>query len=356
MLDHSTCSARWDHPFTSTVEIEEALAELTCRATRTLEVGPAARARLHTLVAVSTDPASAEIIDRVLARRGRGHPSRLVRVRVDAAAATGVQAEAAAHCHLESEFRQPIVFETVEVTVGGEAARHLAEVIAPVLEADLPVILWWSGCPPFGERHLIEALALVDRFVVDSATVAPVGLEPLVDLLCVTPPIRDLAWGRLDPWREVVANSFDEPPLAAALMEMRAIEVDHSAAPVEARFLASWLAASLGWQVAQPLAGDDLGRASFVRHGSAIPLTLRQTPGPAGVQRLRLAVGDYHLLVAADGEWADVRLTRSDAPLDERRERLIVPDDAALLARALARGGRDGAWEAALRVAAALES
>jgi glucose-6-phosphate dehydrogenase assembly protein OpcA len=356
MLDHTTCLARWDHPFTSTIGIEEALAELTCHATRRLEVGPAARARLHTLVAVSTDAASAEVIERVLARRGPGHPSRLVRVRIEAAAAAGVRAEAAVHCHLEGELRQPIVFETVEVAVGEVAARHLAEVIAPVLEADLPVILWWSGRPPFGERHFLEALALVDRLVVDSATIGLAGLEPLVELLRLRPPVSDLAWGRLEPWREVVANAFDAPPLAAALTELRAVEVDHRAAPVEARLLVSWLAATLGWQVAQPLAGDDVGHASFVWHGSEIPVTLRQTTASSGVQRLRLAVGDYHLRITTAGEWADVRLTRSEGSLSERRERLVVPDDAALLARTLARGGRDGVWEATMRVAASLGS
>ncbi|GIW06990.1 MAG: hypothetical protein KatS3mg060_1795 [Dehalococcoidia bacterium] len=349
-------AATWRQTFASTVGVEDALTELSCEAARALEVGPAATARMHNLVAISTDTASHAAVDRVLAAMAEVHPSRLVRVRLDPAAPDGVQAQASVRCHVEGDLRCPIVYETVEIATGGNAGRHLAEIVAPVLEADLPVVLWWTGHPPFGDPAFEELLPLVDRLLLDSAALGSTGLRALADVLPTSPPVVDLAWGRLRPWRETIAAAFDHPPLDSAIREVRAVEIDVAGASVEGRLLAGWLAVKLGWQVARPLAGGRVGRGAFVRSGAVIPLVLAKEDGPAAIRRLAIEAGGYHLALTARGDWADVRLARDDLLLSEQRLPLVIPDDATLVSRALMRGGRDRDWEAAMSVTAILVS
>ena len=60
--------------------------------------------------------------------------------------------------------------------------------------------------------------------------------------------MTDLAWLRLEPWREAIASVFDPPPVAAALADLAAVDVD---GPInEARLLAGWLGSRLERQVA----------------------------------------------------------------------------------------------------------
>ncbi|MCS6803051.1 MAG: glucose-6-phosphate dehydrogenase assembly protein OpcA [Chloroflexota bacterium] len=354
MPDQNSCAASWAQPFASTLGVEEALAELTRQTTRTLGVGAAARARMLNLVAISSDPRSAATADRLLGTLGRVHPSRLARVRLDPAAADEVRAQIAVRCRLEEGSECPVVYETVEVEAGGNAARHLVELIAPVLEADLPVIIWWAGLPPFGESTFIELLAFADQFVVDSAALGEEGVGPLADLLATGPPITDLAWGRLRPWRDLVAALFDLPPLATAIGEIRALTVSDAGAPVEALLLVGWLAAALGWHAALPSSGGDRSRRSLVRPGGEVALTFVSENGPPGLRQLAVEAGDAHLVITAGDTNADARIARAGAPSIARHERLVIPDDGALLASALLRRGRDPDWEAALRVAALL--
>jgi glucose-6-phosphate dehydrogenase assembly protein OpcA len=346
-------AATWDHPLTSTVGVEQALAALTRRATEALGACPAARARMHNLVALSTDPASAAAIDRALAAMGHRHPSRLVRVRLEPTAADGVRALAAVRCHVEGDLRCPIVFEIVEIAAGGGAARHLAETVAPALEADLPVILWWAGSPPFGDPSFAKLLRLADRLLLDSAAIGIAGLRSLVEALASSPPVVDLAWERLRPSREVIASAFDEPALDAGLDHVQVVEIGGAGSPVEPRLLAGWLASRLGWHVVRPPLGST-GRATLARSGEEITLWLATEGGQPGLHSLTIRAGGYHLTIAPVGGQVEVRLARDDVLLVERRERLAIPDEGKSVLWALTRGGRDERWEAALRVAADL--
>ena len=66
-----------------------------------------------------------------------------------------------------------------------------------------------------------------------------------------TARIHDLAWARLTPWREILAEQFDAPDATASLSTLEEVTIGYegsSEEPSPSAFLfAGWLSARLGW-------------------------------------------------------------------------------------------------------------
>ena len=60
-------------------------------------------------------------------------------------------------------------YEEVVLTVRGEAADHLAGIVAPLLIHDLPTHVWWPGDPPFRDPVFDQLVEIGDRVLVDSS-------------------------------------------------------------------------------------------------------------------------------------------------------------------------------------------
>ncbi len=59
--------------------------------------------------------------------------------------------------------------------------------------------------------------------------------------------MRDLAWLRLSPWQDMIANFFDDPALLGELFSIRKLHIA-TGSEAEALYLGGWLASRLGWQ------------------------------------------------------------------------------------------------------------
>ena len=95
--------------------------------------------------------------------------------------------------------------ETIHLTAGGEAGRHLSAIVTPLIVHDLPVTVWWPGEPPFGSRAAYDLLSGADRLVVDGSTWNGDGLERM----------REMAGpARRDPPRDQRLRAH--PPVALA--------------------------------------------------------------------------------------------------------------------------------------------
>ena len=219
------------------------------------------------------------------------HPSRTIVVQsADPDGPSWLDARVEAHCVLPREDAPETCAETIHLTAGGEAGRHLSAIVTPLIVHDLPVTVWWPGEPPFTSRAAHDLLSGADRLVVDGSTWNGDGLERLREmagLLDVTRlAISDFALIRQSRWREAIASIFDDPDFLPYLRSLRRIAVtyathDETGAPgstnlVKPIYHVAWLASRLGLSVVKPLAS---------RGGAARRPSPLETPRPADARR-----------------------------------------------------------------------
>ena len=183
------------------------------------------RTRVGTLVVVTADAdAAGEALRLVEALEGR-NPSRCV-VLVVRPPEDGPGVRAWARVARREGRGADRVWDEVVVEAAVPPA-HLSAVVLPLLLPDTPVFTWWRGTPPLGTEVCDELLAVSDRLIVDSAGFD----EPVADLarlaraLGSLPPPSDCVWGRITPWRELLAAPFDAPPLRAALDRVTGVRI-----------------------------------------------------------------------------------------------------------------------------------
>jgi glucose-6-phosphate dehydrogenase assembly protein OpcA len=242
--------------------------------------------------------------------------------------------------------------------------QHLVAVVLPLLLPELPVFTWWTGTPPYDGEVFAEITEVSDRLVVDSAAFS----DPPADLVrlaraatTLRPALSDCVWGRLTPWREMLAAPFDGPPLRGAHDRIRSAEVE-AVEPTAGLELVGWLASRLGWELDQVhLDADPVSDTWLARWA---------TPGGTCQTRVTTSLGAGTLTKAAlevDGDDgpASIRVeappghlvTTVTVPGQHRmRRRVGLPSatDPIGLAGELQQFGRDRIFEAALRSAAAL--
>ncbi len=211
------------------------------------------RTAVLTLVAVCTDEASAEMASDVVRRVASNHPARSIIVVADRnAAPDGVDADLTLECSAIGGAEQ-ICAESVRLTVRGESALHLSSVVMPLLLPDVPVALWLVGAPPLEQALHADVIEVCDRILLDSDAYD----DPMATLRALVGahrrhghlPVGDLAWERLLPWRELLAQSFDGSTMQPFIQGVRRVEIQSCGdrPSGEAWLLAGWLSSRLDW-------------------------------------------------------------------------------------------------------------
>ncbi|HEU4725169.1 MAG TPA: glucose-6-phosphate dehydrogenase assembly protein OpcA [Candidatus Eisenbacteria bacterium] len=209
-------------------------------------------------VIVPLDAATHAPLDPVLVELTRRHPSRLFRLERGAAprdrgGATpgGLLARATAFCHLRPGGGGLICSEQIVLSSGPAADALVPSAVASLLVGDLPVILLrLDGDREPESWRALEAMA--DVVLEDSAT-----RDDAASMASVWRRIaargssrsRDIAWARIAPWRELLAEVFDQPVAARALAGLRDVVIHYGGAapPAGAWLVAGWIASRLGW-------------------------------------------------------------------------------------------------------------
>jgi glucose-6-phosphate dehydrogenase assembly protein OpcA len=182
-----------------------------------------------------------------------------------------------------------VVWEEVVVQTNVHP-RHLTAVVLPLLLPELPVFTWWEGTPPFDQQVFDELTSVTDRLIVDSAAFT----DPVADLrrlagavVVLEPAVTDCAWGRLTPWRELLAAPFGGPALRPALDRMRWLRVD-AVEPTAGMELVGWFASRLSWELEQVRqAGDELA-AGYRTPGGTCQARMVAGIGSANLTRVHL--------------------------------------------------------------------
>ncbi len=325
---------------------------------------------LTLIVVASVEEVRARAVGAVAALAAR-HPSRAVILTpTDPDGPATFEAHINAACQVPQRSSSEICTEEIVLRVGGELAQHLSSTVAPLIIHDLPAVLWWPDDTPFGSPVFEELAAECDRILVDSGGFRNDGIGRLAAMADAThrgKVIHDIAWMRLELWRELVAGLFDHPLLQPELRRLTSVRVD-LARPgsvirlTRAALFVGWMGAMLDWQVIKPMAlGPDGIYRGVVRSGRReIPIEFRPVTAtidgpvrgvgslvrvdleavkPRSSMRVRITRQSDHLLATAD--WNGAQVAR-------RAARLEAFDETPFLGEALDRTGHDRVFEAAV--------
>jgi glucose-6-phosphate dehydrogenase assembly protein OpcA len=395
---------RWSARAHSISEIETELAKIWAAQDRTVNPDGektrhvAARTNVMNLVVVARRPEFAERCAATMQQLTGRHPSRTIVIQsADPDGPSWLDGRIEAHCIMPREDAAETCAETIHVTCGGEAGRHLSAIATPLIIHDLPVTIWWPGEPPLSTVAARDLLADADRLVVDGSTWSGDGLDRLRELagmLDVTRlSISDFALARQSRWREAIASVFDDPDFLPYLRSLRRIAVtyathDESGAAgstnlVKPIYHVGWLASRLGLKVvktltavagpARPASGGRV-RAGTVKPAVGRGLAATLTDGraevavvirpvvstvPAGTTlRVELLAerrgSELRADVTAEAETVHARVWQDGVEVLDRHFRAPRRGEADLLAEAIESGRRDPVSVGALRAAAEL--
>jgi glucose-6-phosphate dehydrogenase assembly protein OpcA len=342
---------------------------------------------LNLLVMVPNEAEAARVVSTMIGL-GVRHPSRAIVLAADPRAkGPSLTAGITAHCHTGVDSRAPICYEVIVLTVRGEAAEHLAGVVAPLLIHDLPTHVWWPGDPPFADPIFDQLVQMSDRVVVDSGEFGDLlsGLRRLTTLRRRS-GVGDLGWRRIGWWQELTAEFFDAPRFRRYLPNLNRLTVRYAvpgtgrghrrsrraaadplqlgvASPLAAPLLyAGWIGSRLEWKryaTTQPLADGALRLTLEGRH-EMVDLRIEPfatddyPPGELTSVRLRSygETGAAEFIIERSSDEAVVASNADGMTALLRRVPMEAGTESELLSADLITHAHDAVYEAALRNAA----
>jgi len=356
----------------------------------------AARTSVMNLVVIARRPEIGERSAATIQRLTGRHPSRTtILSTADPDGPAWLDAQIQAYCVMPREDAAATCAETIYLTCGGEAGRHLDAMIAPLLIHDLPVTVWWPDEPPFGTAPANDLFDMADRLVVDGSSWRGSGLDQLRRMAALQErlpiAISDFSLMRQSRWRETIASIFDIPDFLPYLRHLKRIAItyavrDDSGAEttniVKPVYHAGWFASRLGMKVMKPLApvagplrrGPTRpgGAAALATAGGGLGATLRldrsdvsvvvrpvlsEVP-PGTTLRIELLAdwrgSELRADVTAEQEAVHARVWQDGVHALERGFSAPRRTDLDLLAEAIEAGGRDPVAVGATRSAAEL--
>jgi glucose-6-phosphate dehydrogenase assembly protein OpcA len=175
---------------------------------------------------------------RVLDGLAERHPARTIFLVPLPGRGSSIEADATVRA-FGSNGGRAMISEVIEIRLHGNASRHPASLVLPLLISDLPVFCRWRGSPDWGSSALEELVEVADRLVVDSSEWrgalprAYAELARRFDRVAAS----DIAWRRTLPWRVALAERWP------GIRRARRLTVEGPRA--DALLLAGWLKARL---------------------------------------------------------------------------------------------------------------
>lgn len=280
------------------------------------------------------------------------HPCRAIVLSVaSTASASELSASISAHCHLAGTGQKQVCCEQIAIHAGGQSVVHLGSAVLPLLESDLPTIVWWQGNFLARLDLFRRLVGVADRVIYDTSA-WPDPEHQLGGLARVLTEhsrckFTDLSWTRLGLWRKLAAESFDEPHCCAELSQIRTIDIAHGRGPgagLRALLYGSWFAAQLRWPLPEARARIHLSERDD------------QDATSVGIISIAINTGDATFSIRKNhGEsTASATVDMPNACGLPRKRAFWPADDASLLSQELDRPARDPVYEKALAIAVSL--
>ncbi len=326
------------------------------------------------LVVYAASDEDAEQATSTMAQLAGAHPARTILLIASLAAdEPGVTASVSAACSLREGRR--ICYEEIRLHARGRSGPHLRSIIEPLLIADLPVFLWWTGDPPFRDDVFLTLARISNHVVIDSgqfhspaATLARLGR--LIADESVTATVGDLNWPRLSSWRELLAQLFDAPAMTALLPDVTRLRIGRAipekgaqSNPAQSLLHAGWLATRLDWEMSREAERTFAGAYRIRMRGNGHDMTVelrtetRHEALPGDVQSVHLQMdsgdqpGSVTLTRSADQEHAVTSTAVDGTQAQERNVNFRTASDAELLDDEMESLERDPIFEEAVQMA-----
>lgn len=212
------------------------------------------RACAMTLIIATDDPDGGFGASQTISELMREHPSRGIVLAVSDQAEKGLEARVLAQCWKPFGKAQQICCEQIEITARPENWPNVGPVLVGLTAADLPVVFWCrhkAALSPFATQDEKAGLqAVIDvstKVIIDtSGEDAISAFDLIVRLRGHERILADLEWTRLTPWREPIAQIFDNPARENKLNNFHSVEIAHTDARphASALYAAGWLSAA----------------------------------------------------------------------------------------------------------------
>ena len=252
------------------------------------------RACTLNLVVHTDNDRSAEDAVAAIAEFTSRHPCRtIVLVAEREAEPDDLNAYVSAHCHLPVAGAKQVCCEQITVHAQGKAVEEVSGVVLPLLINDLQVVLWWTAGLPESDELFERLLGASDRLILDSGQAHDLGITlAAANALAVNwkpGHISDLAWHRLEDWRECIAEVFEPTALSPLMAGIEKLSVAIGGNDLESVnlsqpvLLSSWLAVQLGWKLLEPFVlEDNRYRSRWNSDGHEIVGEIKLGEGDAG--------------------------------------------------------------------------
>lgn len=307
------------------------------------EIGVAPTVATLNFIVFIDDPARRDWVRERAVRVSEKHPSRLILL--DACDTSG---GANVRISARQTTGSTVVSERVELAVGGLDAAAITSLTQELSVHDIPTVLWWTAMRILESRRFSALIRQTNHFLVDGSCCGcdEPTLRELLQFLKIYDglSLHDLAWMRLAPWQDMIAQFFDEPELSDELTSITSLEIA-SGSSAEALYLAGWLASALSWTAEDPhtFRTNTGRRVTFTRVSEG---ELRR------IVRVALSTADSRFIAELS---ADDHVVRLSVEGPKAKEPWFVPlqnvENTTLIERAILAGATDEMFITALQAA-----
>ncbi len=303
--------------------------------------GASARVATMNFVIFVDDPAHREWVLERATRVVQKHPSRVIVLdSTDATQGADVSTTA------RESSGSTVINERVDVGVKPLDHATIISLTQELTVPEIPIVLWWSGARFLQSRTFSGLAQQASTVLVDSSgkVRGEETIRELGEFLTRFPSVRlqDLAFMRLAPWQDMIAQFFDDPALREDLFSISALEIQ-SGSDAEALYLAGWLGSRLSWETA--------GRDAFRdRNGKTIPFRKIDKGDQRRVHSVVLDAGNSRYEAALSDP--DPNVVCCTVTGEKAKPQWCVPlqniENTALIERAILENTRDQIFETSL--------
>ena len=212
------------------------------------------RACAMTLVVATDEPDGGFSASQTISELMREHPSRGIVLAVSEQAERGLEARVLAQCWKPFGKAQQICCEQIEITARPENWPNVGPTLIGLTAADLPVIFWCRhkaalspGATDNQRAGLQAVIDLSTKLIIDTqGESAAMAFDLITRLRARGRAVADLEWTRLTPWREPIAQIFDNPARDNPFSNFHTVEIAHAEdhPSAAALYAAGWLSAA----------------------------------------------------------------------------------------------------------------